>query len=139
MAAPQFFDIQKQWTERDFNAPNQVIAGVLEQTHDNGNRSRICVVADGDFPINNGQQQLQPGNVNLMVNAIDWLSDDTGLIELRNKGIRYRPIDTLEEGTKTTLKYLNFLLPIVLVIIYGIVRMQMNRNKRSRRIEENYE
>ncbi|WP_170179683.1 GldG family protein [Flavivirga rizhaonensis] len=139
MQAPQFFDIQKQWTEKDFNAPNQVIAGVLEQKHANGNRSRICVIADGDFPINNGQQQIQSGNANLMVNAIDWLSDDTGLIDLRNKGIRYRPIDTLEEGTKTTLKYLNFLLPILLVIIYGIVRMQMNRNKRSRRIEENYE
>ncbi len=139
MQAPQFFDIQKQWTERDFNAPNQVIAGVLEQTNDSGSRSRICVVADGDFPISNGQQQIQPGNVNLMVNAIDWLSDDTGLIDLRNKGIRYRPIDTLEEGTKTTLKYLNFLLPIVLVIIYGVARMQMNKNKRNRRIEENYE
>ncbi|GAA3646860.1 GldG family protein [Flavivirga jejuensis] len=139
MQAPQFFDIQKQWTEKDFNSPNQVIAGVLEQTHANGNRSRICVVADGDFPINKEQQQIQQGNVNLMVNAIDWLSDDTGLIDLRNKGIRYRPIDTLEEGTKTTLKYLNFLLPILLVVIYGIIRMQINRNKRSRRIEESYE
>ena len=43
----------------DFNAPNQIVAGVLEQTHDNGNKSRICVVGDGDFPINSGQQQLQ--------------------------------------------------------------------------------
>ena len=139
LKAPQFFDIQKQWTEMDFNAPNQIVAGVLEQTHDNGNKSRICVVGDGDFPINSGQQQLQSGNVNLMVNAIDWLSDDTGLIDLRNKGIRYRPIDPLEDSTKTTLKYLNFSLPIILVIIYGVVRMQMNRNKRSKRIEENYE
>ena len=123
----------------DFNEPNQIVAGVLEQTHDNGNKSRICVVGDGDFPINSGQQQLQSGNVNLMVNAIDWLSDDTGLIDLRNKGIRYRPIDALEDSTKTTLKYFNFSLPIILVIIYGVVRMQMNRNKRSKRIEENYE
>ncbi|APY11585.1 hypothetical protein BWZ22_10180 [Seonamhaeicola sp. S2-3] len=139
LRAPQFFDIQKQWTQNDFNAPNQILAGVLEQTHSNGNRSRICVVADGDFPVNKGQQQVQQGNVNLMVNAIDWLSDDTGLIDLRNKGISYRPIETLEDGTKTTLKYLNFLMPIVLVIVYGVIRMQINKNKRSRRIEENYE
>lgn len=139
LRAPQFFDIQRQWTQNDFNAPNQILAGVLEQTHSNGNRSRICVVADGDFPVNRGQQQVQQGNVNLMVNAIDWLSDDTGLIDLRNKGISYRPIETLEDGTKTTLKYLNFLMPIVLVIVYGVIRMQINKNKRSRRIEENYE
>ena len=136
--APQFFDIQKEWAESDFTSSRQTVAGVLEQSHFNGNRSRIYVVGDGDFPISGGQQ-VQGDNVNLMVNAIDWLSDDTGLIDLRTKGIRYRPIDQLENGTKTTLKYLNFSLPIVLVIIYGIVRMQMNRNRRSRRIEESYE
>ncbi len=137
--APQFFDIQKEWTESDFTSPHQVIAGVLEQTHDNGNRSRIFVVADGDFPISGGQQPLQGDNVNLMVNAIDWLSDDTGLIDLRTKGIHYRPIANLEEGTKTTLKYANFLVPIILVLVYGMVRMQLNKNKRNRRMEENYE
>lgn len=136
--APQFFDIQKEWTESDFTSPRQTVAGVLEQTYANGNHSRIFVVADGDFPISGGQQ-VQGDNVNLMVNAIDWLSDDTGLIDLRTKGIRYRPIEKLEDGTKAILKYTNFLLPILLVIIYGILRMQMNKNKRSRRIEENYE
>ncbi len=138
MPAPQFFDIQKEWSERDFTAPHQVVAGVLEQQYASGKRSRIFVVADGDFPISQSQQ-VQGDNVNFMVNAIDWLSDDTGLIDLRTKGITYRPIDKLEEGTKTTLKYLNFLMPIVLVFIYGVFRMQMNKNKRSRRIEENYE
>ncbi|PXX31245.1 Gldg family protein [Arenibacter sp. ARW7G5Y1] len=137
--APQFFDIQKEWTESDFTSAHQVIAGVLEQRHPNGNRSRIFVVADGDFPISAGQQPVQGDNVNLMVNAIDWLSDDTGLIELRTKGIHYRPIAKLEEGTKTTLKYANFLVPILLVLVYGIVRMQINKNKRIRRMEENYE
>lgn len=136
--APQFFDIQKEWAESDFTSPRQTVAGVLEQTYANGSRCRIFVVGDGDFPISGGQQ-VQGDNVNLMVNAIDWLSDDTGLIELRTKGIKYRPIDKLEESTKTTLKYANFLLPIILVIVYGIVRIQMNKNKRSRRIEESYD
>ena len=73
-----------------------------------------------------------------MVNSIDWLSDDTGLIELRNKGISYRPIDELEDATKTLLKYVNFLLPVILLAIYGIFRLQMNRNKRIKRMQENY-
>lgn len=138
LEAPLYFDIQKQWTENDLPLKHQTVAGILEEKHSNGNTSRICLVSDGDFAINNQGQQLQGDNVNLMVNTIDWLSDDTGLIDLRTKGIQYRPINKLEDSTKTILKYLNFLLPILLVIIYGIVRLQMNKNKRIRRMQEDY-
>ncbi|KAA1246637.1 Gldg family protein [Aquimarina sp. RZ0] len=138
--APQYFDIQKQWTENDFPLQKQTVAGILEQTHPNGNRSRICIISDGDFAVNaNQEQQVQPNNINFMVNAIDWLSDDTGLIDLRTKGIQYRPIEVLEDSTKTVLKYFNFLFPILLVVIYGVVRMQMNKNKRIKRMQESYE
>jgi len=74
-----------------------------------------------------------------MVNSIDWLSDDTGLIELRTKGVVSRPIDQLEEGTQNLLKYLNFLLPIILVLIYGFIRMQRKKITRIKRMEESYE
>jgi len=73
-----------------------------------------------------------------MVNSIDWLSDDTGLIDLRTKGITSRPLDQLEDGQKMLLKWVNFLLPILLIIIYGIVRMQRTRNRRVKRMEEGY-
>lgn len=140
LSAPLFFDIQKQWSDADFPLNKQPVAGVLEQTHWNGTVSRICLISDGDFAVNESRsQQLQADNVNFMVNAIDWLSDDTGLIDLRTKGINYRPLDPLEDATKMLLKYLNFLLPIVLVIIYGIFRMQLNKNKRIKRMQESYE
>jgi len=106
---------------------------------------KLVVIADGDFPINGpayGQQQprrLQPDNVNLLSNALDWLSDDTGLIALRTKGAVTRPIRELDDATKTILKYTNFLLPILLVIGYGVVRAQRNRLTRIKRMNENYE
>jgi ABC-type uncharacterized transport system involved in gliding motility auxiliary subunit len=140
-ATPQYFDIQKEWTEVDFPLGPQVVAGILEGDLAGGLPSKMVVVSDGDFAINGPRersQQLQPDNVSLMVNSIDWLSDDTGLIELRTKGIVYRPIDQLKDETKTFLKLLNFLLPLVLVIIYGVIRMQRNRNIRIKRLEENY-
>jgi hypothetical protein len=73
-----------------------------------------------------------------MVNSIDWLSDDTGLIELRTKGVSSRPIDELEDGRRSFLKYLNFLLPIALILVYGFLRGQKSKNMRLRRMQERW-
>ena len=99
------------------------------------------MISDGDFAVNgegNQTQQVQQDNVNLMVNSIDFLSDDTGLIELRTKGVTSRPLDQIEDSRKSLLKYVNFLLPIVLIVVFGILRMQRNRNLRIKRMEEGY-
>ena len=81
---------------------------------------------------------MQPDNVNLMVNSVDWLSDETGLIDLRTKAITARPLKDVDEGRALFLKWLNFLLPIVLIILYGIYRNQRNRSLRVKRMEEGY-
>ncbi len=137
---PTRFDVNKQWQKNDFPLGKQILGGVLSDTSSTGNPYKILLIGDGDFPVSErNQQQLQKGNLNLLVNAIDWLSDDTGLIALRTKGVDYRPLDELEDGKKTFLKYLNFLFPIIILIVYGLVRVQINNRKRVKRMEENYE
>ncbi|HLZ16014.1 MAG TPA: hypothetical protein VKQ08_03205, partial [Cyclobacteriaceae bacterium] len=84
-------------------------------------------------------QRLQGDNVSLLVNSIDWLSDDTGLISLRTKGATTRPIKQLEDSTKALLKYGNFLLPVLLAMGYGVFRSQRNKMKRYQWMSENYE
>jgi hypothetical protein len=96
------------------------------------------VFGDGDCPISQGGRGANPDNVSLLVNTIEWLSDDTGLSALRTKGVSSRPIDTLEDGKRTFLKFLNFFLPIVLALGYGIFRSQRNRSIRMRRMQERY-
>ena len=137
LPAPQFFDINKEWTENDFTRQHIPVAAAIE-----GNPMKMVVIADGDFPVNGPPQQarsLQPDNVSLLSNSIDWLSDDTGLIALRTKGVVSRPIREVDETTKNILKYTNFLLPILLVIGYGIARAHKNRLTRLKRMSENYE
>lgn len=130
--SPVYFDVSRQWVEGDFPLEKLTVAGVLEGNIVGNTASKIIIIADGDFAVNGeGQQARQQGqdNISLMVNSIDYLSDDTGLIELRTKGITSRPLnEDLEDGKKAFLKYLNFLLPIILIIIYGLFRMQFNRN-----------
>jgi gliding-associated putative ABC transporter substrate-binding component GldG len=139
--SPTFFNIQKQWTAADFPM-NGVIMGAAVSGKLAGNaNSKMVVIANGDFAVNGeGQQamQLPPDNVNLLVNSIDWLSDESGLIDLRTKGVTSRPLATIEDGSKTFYKYLNFLLPIFLIVGYGFVRAQMKRSQKMRRMEEDY-
>lgn len=137
LPAPQFLNIHKEWTESDFPRQHIPVAVAVE-----GNPLKMVVVADGDFPVNGPPQQsrnLQPDNVSLLSNAVDWLSDDTGLIALRTKGAISRPIREVDDATKTILKYTNFLLPILFVIGYGIARAHQNRVTRWKRMTENYE
>jgi len=133
---PLGFNINKQWQESDFSLSNLTLGAVLEGDFGAGKKGRIVIIADGDFAINgeSGQQQkLNPENIALLVNSIDYLSDDTGLIQLRAEGIGSRPIEELSDNTKTTLKWLNFLLPILLIIIYGIIRSRQRKMQRLRR------
>jgi ABC-type uncharacterized transport system involved in gliding motility auxiliary subunit len=73
-----------------------------------------------------------------MVNAVDYLSDETGLIDLRTKAVTARPLKEVDEGRAAFLKWLNFLLPVILIIIYGVIRNQRNRSLRVKRMEEGY-
>ncbi len=138
LRAPQYFDIQKQWSESDFPMKGIVVAGILEGNIAGDSPAKIVVITDGDFPVGPQGQQINPDNANLMINSIDYLSDDTGLIGLRTRAVTSRPIKEIEDGTKALLKYLNFLLPIFLVIFYGLYRYQKNRSIRIRRLEANY-
>jgi gliding-associated putative ABC transporter substrate-binding component GldG len=138
---PVYFDVMKNWTREDFPKSSLPVAVAVSGKID-GTNTKMVVFGDGDFAVNGegqNQQKLQGDNVNLMSNAIDWLSDDTGLISLRTKGVTSRPLDPdLEEGTKTFVKYLNFLLPIFLIIIYGVVRYRIRKSKRNKWMSENY-
>ncbi len=139
---PVYFNVTKDWTQSDFPVSSLPVAVAVDGKLANNTYSKMVVFGDGDFATNgSGQsaQRIQPDNVNLMANAIDWLSDDTGLIELRTKGISSRPIDpNLEQGTKTFLKYLNFLLPIILIIAFGIIRFQFRRKLKNKWMSTDY-
>ncbi|MBK8955154.1 MAG: Gldg family protein [Saprospiraceae bacterium] len=132
---PLQFNVQRNWTEADFTEKNIAVGGVLKAKAGGS----IIVITDGDFAINGKEQRRQSeDNISLLVNSIDYLSDDTGLIDLRTKSVETRPIEELTDSKRNTIKYLNFLLPIGLVVVYGIFRSNRSRQIRMRRMEERY-
>ena len=137
MKAPLWINIQKQWTAADFNKSKIPVAGLFEGI----GPGRVLVISDGDFARNGKGQNIRKineDNVNLFVNGIDYLADDTGLIDLRTKIIQSRPLKQVSEGEALFLKWLNFLLPVLLILIYAIFRAHYRKNQRIKRMEEDY-
>ncbi|MEP5610707.1 MAG: GldG family protein [Cyclobacteriaceae bacterium] len=136
---PSYVDIQRQWRETDFASGVQSLAAALEGVNGAG---KIVTIGNGDFFINGegqGARQLSGDHVSLASNAIDWLADDTGLIDLRTKGITSRPLRAMEDGTKNILKYSNVFAPILLLLLYAFVRRLQNQRKRQRWMQGNFE
>lgn len=99
----------------------------------------LIVIGNGDF-IDNGpprQQHRLPGdNINLMVNSVDYLADDTGLMALRTKATTNRPLEIVEDSTKMILKYVNVFFPIIIVLGYGFYRYEKRKSQRRRWMED---
>ncbi len=135
----------KKWLESDFPLSNVVLGGVLSGSLSGKKESRIIVFGDGDFP-QSGQQgrAMTEDNVSLLVNSVDWLGDDSGLLNLRSKAVVSRPLKAeflLEEsnGKRQTIKWLNVGFPVLMAILAGIFIQQHNARVRKRRMSERYE
>ena len=139
--SPVYFDVQKKWSKNDFNQSSITTAAYIEKKFSANSTGKIVIVTDGDSFVNgNGQQRksVQTDNVNFAVNSIDFMCDDTGLVQLRTKGATSRFIKELDDSKKNLIKWGNFLIPIIMIVLYGIFRTQMNKRIRRKRKEENY-
>ncbi len=141
VSAPSYIDINKNWSKSDFTLGQQVVAIAAKGPLGGKGNSKMIVIANGSFAVNgtgSQPQQLNEDNVNFEVNAIEWLSDDTGLINLRTKGVTNRPLEKVDDTKRNLIKYLNVFLPIVLVLIIGFARRQRYMKKKQKWIQGNY-
>ena len=96
--------------------------------------NKMIVVSDGDI-IRNQLQKGKPsdlgqdkwtgerfGNKDFLLNATEYLLDDTGLIQLRNKTLKINLLDKQKAFKERFFwQFINVLLPLVLLMLFGIV------------------
>jgi ABC-2 type transport system permease protein len=96
--------------------------------------SRMIVIGDGDimrseirsdstaYPLGYyvyGQRQF--ANKDFLLNCIEYLIDDNGILETRNKEVKLRMLNTVKvEDEKLQWQLLNIALPIGLVVLFGL-------------------
>lgn len=98
--------------------------------------TRIVLVTDNQF-FNDRRAGGADENVDFILNAVDYLADDRELIALRARNVKMQPLDTVSDGTRNTLKWVNFLLPAALVIVFGGISWRRQLTKRKM-LEELY-
>ena len=110
--------------------------------NDNGVDNKMIVIADGDIAKNqilkgkphdlsyDKWTNEQFGNKEFLLNAVDYLLDDSGLIQLRNKNLKINILDkqkTYEE--RSFWQFLSIVLPLVLLFAFGFVFRYLRKRK----------
>jgi gliding-associated putative ABC transporter substrate-binding component GldG len=115
--------------------------------------AKIIVVPDMDFISSTGAGR-NPSNMSFLMNAIDYLNNNQALISLRSREVINKPldiekivnVDSLEptaadkkrQATRNIVKWVNILLPAVLLVVFGLIRYRTEIVRRKR-IKETYE
>jgi len=108
--------------------------------------NKIIVIADGGIiknkaRVRNGQVQMQPlgydqyskqtfGNRDFLVNCIDYLSDDSGIMQLRSRVVKLRLLDKVKiRDQKIKWQLINTALPLAFFLIFGLVFSVLRKKK----------
>ena len=140
------FQITGLLTEGVFNSmyTNRVKPFNIDNFRKKSLYNKMVVISDGDI----GRNQLQKGkpfdlardkwtdeqfgNKEFLLNAVDYLLDDNGLIELRNKNIQINLLDKKRAyQEKTYWQFINITLPLFILITFGFIFHYLRKRKYS--------
>jgi len=108
--------------------------------------TKMIVISDGDIFKNQVGRDGSPyplgydhytqksyGNKNLLLNIADYMTDDSGLISLRNKEIQLRLLDRARlHSEKLYWQLINNIIPVALVLIFAIFQHYTRKRKYAR-------
>ena len=130
--------------EGEFNSvyKNRVLPFDVEDFQENGQPAKMIIISDGDVIKNDVQRGRSLelgferitgrtfGNKEFLLNAVNYLLDDTGLINIRTKSVEIAFLDSDKiENQKGTWQFLNIALPLLLLGVFGFVFNYFRKRK----------
>jgi gliding-associated putative ABC transporter substrate-binding component GldG len=108
-------------------------AGGYSFTDRNREDNKMIVVADGDIALNfvtqndgplpmgmNPYTKYKYANGEFVMNAVEYLTDNSGILETRGKDFTLRLLDKKKlDVNKTTWQAINIILPLLIVLLFG--------------------
>jgi ABC-2 type transport system permease protein len=132
--------------EGDFNSgyKNRVKPFETSLFKENATNNKMIVIADGDIAKNQILKGKPTdlsrdkwtneafGNKDFLLNSVDYLLDDTGLIELRNKTLKINTLNKKKAFEERTFwQFLNVVLPLLLLFAFGFIFNYLRKRKYS--------
>ncbi len=111
-----------------------------------GNNNKMIVISDGDLIRNQLDKNYQPlelgydkwtnnlyGNKEFLMNCVNYLLDDTGLINIRSKVVDLPILDSEKVyANYTKMQVITVGLPIVVLLLFGILFTFLRKRKYSK-------
>ncbi|MEO9485396.1 MAG: gliding motility-associated ABC transporter substrate-binding protein GldG [Ekhidna sp.] len=112
-----------------------------------GNPGKVIVVGDGDIirndldpetgePLGLGVEPFTKttyANEDFILNILDYMVDDSGLIETRAREVKIRPLDRVKvQQERTKWQLINLIVPVLLVLLIGGLKWYLRKNKFAR-------
>lgn len=109
--------------------------------------SKMIVISDGDIAYNNyhaSSQRHYPlgagflpdfgpklfANQEFLLACVEYLTDDSGLVNLRNREIRLRPLDQKRAFDQESLwQFINLGLPLIILGLFGLLYYYLRRRR----------
>ncbi|MEK6512391.1 gliding motility-associated ABC transporter substrate-binding protein GldG [Myroides odoratimimus] len=122
---------------------NRVFPFGLDKPISESRQTQMIVISDGDIIKNQLDDKGMPlelgydkwtnmlyGNKELLVNSVNYLLDDTGLINLRTKEVKIPMLDKVSvEREYTSIQMKVLVIPIVLVVVFGTIFILIRKRK----------
>ncbi|HWY12555.1 MAG TPA: gliding motility-associated ABC transporter substrate-binding protein GldG [Bacteroidia bacterium] len=135
--------------EGEFNSnyANRLPTAILRDSSiafkDHGKKTKMIVIADGDISKNEVRRSTGPlplgydaftnqtyANKTFLINCVNYLLDDEGLLQLRAREIKLRLLDKKKyEGKESKWQLINIALPLGLVIAFGMLQFYIRKKK----------
>jgi ABC-2 type transport system permease protein len=130
---------------------NRLPAALLNDTNfkhiDHGKETKMIVVADGDIARNDYQRstgQVYPlgfdrntqqtfANKTFLVNCVNYLLDDEGMLQLRSREVKLRLLDKKKiSQQRTKWQFINMALPLIALFLFSILQFYLRKRKYSK-------
>ena len=154
-------EVAKKPIQEDYNNGNQVLGILLEGAfnsayanrvkpfettlfNNKSNSNKMVIIADGDI-IANQVHQGQPldlgldkwtniryGNAPFLMNTVNYMLDETGLLQLRSKSIQLQFLDKQKAFEERSFwQFINIVLPLIILAIVGFTYQFLRKRKYS--------
>ncbi|MDJ0645538.1 MAG: gliding motility-associated ABC transporter substrate-binding protein GldG [Flavobacteriaceae bacterium] len=154
-------EVSKKPIPQDYNNGNQILGVLLEgdftsayanrvkpfetgQFKTQSEANKMIIIADGDIIANQVHQgqplelgldkwtNLRYGNATFLLNAVNYLLDDSGLINLRSKTIKLQFLDKQRAySERTKWQLINVVLPLLVLALFGLTFTFLRKRKYS--------